>query len=118
MNGGTGADDFIFANSTDIGTSASHDALMDFEAGGTTAATAVDHIDLSLIDAITRTTNRDDAFTFIDTGAFTNHAGELRVQVTGDHVANILGDTNGDGIADFVLEVHYTGTLDATDFVL
>jgi hypothetical protein len=91
---------------------------MDFEAGGSTAATGIDRIDLSGIDAVSRTATRDDAFSFIGTGAFTNHAGELRVQVTGDHVANLLGDTNGDGVADFVLEVHYTGTLDASDFVL
>jgi len=118
LYGGTGTDSFLFASSADIGTSASHDAIWDFEAGGTTAATAVDHIDLNLIDANTKSANKDEAFTFIGTNAFTNHAGELRIQVTGDHVANILGDTNGDGVADFVLEVHYTGVLDATDFVL
>jgi Ca2+-binding RTX toxin-like protein len=116
--GGTGSDLFVFKTTADIGTTASHDALMDFEAGGSTAATGIDRIDLSGIDAVSRTATRDDAFSFIGTGAFTNHAGELRVQVTGDHVANLLGDTNGDGVADFVLEVHYTGTLDASDFVL
>ena len=118
LYGGAGGDSFLFGVSTDIGTVASHDAIWDFEAGGTTAATAVDHIDLNLIDAIARSTNRNDAFSFIGSSAFSNRAGELRVEMTGDHVANILGDTNGDGVADFVLEVHYTGTLDASDFVL
>ena len=118
LTGGAGSDLFAFKAAADIGTAASHDALMDFEAGGATAPTAIDHIDLSAIDAVARTTNRDDAFSFIGTGAFTSHAGELRVQVTGDHVANVLGDTNGDGVADFVMQVHYSGTLDASDFVL
>jgi Ca2+-binding RTX toxin-like protein len=118
LTGGAGSDLFAFKAAADIGTAASHDALMDFEAGGATAATAIDHIDLSAIDAVARTATRDDAFSFIGTGAFTSHAGELRVQVTGDHVANVLGDTNGDGVADFVMEVHYSGTLDASDFAL
>ena len=116
--GGSGSDTFVFKALGDIGTLASHDVLMDFEAGGSTAASAVDRIDLSAIDAVSRTTTRDDAFSFIGTNAFTRHAGELRIDVTGDHTANIMGDTNGDGIADFVLEVHYTGSLDASDFLL
>ena len=116
--GGVGSDTFVFRATTEIGTSASHDVLMDFEAGGTGSSSAVDRIDLSAIDAVSRTTTRDDAFSFIGTNGFTKHAGELRIDVTGDHTANILGDVNGDGIADFVLEVHYTGTLDASDFLL
>jgi len=33
-------------------------------------------------------------------------------------LATISGDVNGDGRADFSFSVHYTGTLDASDFLL
>jgi Ca2+-binding RTX toxin-like protein len=115
--GGSGSDTFVFKAITDIGTVASHDSLLDFEAGGSTAATAIDHIDLGAIDAIAKT-SKDDSFSFLGTGAFTKHAGQLRMEVTGDHTANILGDVDGDGVADFALQVSYSGVLDASDFVL
>jgi hypothetical protein len=35
-----------------------------------------------------------------------------------DGVATVSGDLNGDGRADFTLVVHYTGSLDASDFIL
>jgi Ca2+-binding RTX toxin-like protein len=111
--GGAGSDTFVFKTATDIGSGPTTDSILDFNAGGNSAATRVDLIDLSAIDANTRTT-RDDAFTFLGTAAFTGHAGELRY----DGAGHLLGDVNGDGIADFSLGVALTGTLDASDFLL
>jgi Ca2+-binding RTX toxin-like protein len=113
LTGGAGNDTFVFKAVADIGTGASTDIIADFNAGGTTAATKVDIIDLSAIDANTKTT-KDDAFSFLGTGAFTHHSGELRY----DGAGHILGDIDGDGVADFSLAVTVTGNLDASDFVL
>ena len=113
LTGGAGADLFVFKALADIGVGATTDAITDFNAGGLGVATAIDHIDLSAIDANSRTT-RDDAFNFIGTGAFSGKAGELRY----DGAGHLLGDVNGDGIADFSLALTVTGTLDGTDFVL
>jgi len=112
--GGAGNDTFVFNSATDIGIGASTDSILDFEAGGNSAATRIDLIDLSAIDANTKTSNKDDAFLYLGTAAFTNHAGELRY----DGAGHLLGDTNGDGIADFSLAITFTGTLDASDFIL
>ena len=112
--GGAGSDTFVFNSTTDIGIGASTDSILDFEAGGSSAATRIDLIDLSAIDANTKTSNKDDAFSYLGTAAFTNHAGELRY----DGAGHLLGDTNGDGIADLSLAITFTGTLDASDFIL
>ena len=32
--------------------------------------------------------------------------------------ASVYGDVNGDGVADFQLDLTYSGTLDASDFML
>jgi Ca2+-binding RTX toxin-like protein len=112
--GGAGNDTFVFNAVADIGTGASTDSILDFNAGGNGAANSVDLIDLSAIDANTKSSNKDDAFSFLGTGLFTNHAGELRY----DGAGHLLGDVNGDGIADFSLAITVTGTLDASDFIL
>jgi Ca2+-binding RTX toxin-like protein len=112
--GGAGNDMFVFKAVTDIGTGATTDSIVDFNAGGNGAGSRVDLIDLSGIDANTRTASRDDPFSFLGTGAFTGHAGELRY----DGAGHLLGDVNGDGIADFSLAVTITGTLDVSDFIL
>ncbi|MFL6764149.1 MAG: beta strand repeat-containing protein [Sphingomicrobium sp.] len=111
--GGTGSDTFVFKTAADIGIGGSTDSILDFNAGGLGAATRLDVIDLSAIDAITKT-SKDDPFSFLGTGAFTGHAGELRY----DGAGHIFGDTNGDGTADFSLAVTLTGTLDVSDFIL
>jgi Ca2+-binding RTX toxin-like protein len=113
LTGGAGSDLFVFKALADIGVGATTDAITDFQAGGIGVATAIDHIDLSAIDANSKTT-KDDAFSFIGTGAFSGKAGELRY----DGAGHLLGDVNGDGIADFSLALTVTGTLDGTDLVL
>ncbi len=59
----------------------------------------------------------DLAFTFIGTAAFSNVAGQLRYQQFAT-CAVVSGDTNGDGSADFAIQLNGTHTLLATDFLL
>jgi hypothetical protein len=80
----------------------------------------LDKIDFSPIDANGTNGAINDAFTFIGNQAFGGVAGQLRVYDTAD--AQIIeGDVNGDGVADFAIEVAknpFTLTLTAADFVL
>jgi cytidylate kinase len=62
------------------------------------------------------TTSVDAAFTFIGSGAFTNVAGQLRVEMQGAN-ALVQGDVNGDGVADLVIFVE-NWTPVVGDFVL
>ncbi len=114
--GGLGADQFRFNSAAEIGSGINRDQILDFDAGG--AGSAVDLIDLSGIDAIARTRNRDDAFTYIGAAAFTGRAGQLRVEINSTGEATVFGDVDGDGVADFELAITYTGTLDSSDFML
>jgi Ca2+-binding RTX toxin-like protein len=104
LTGGTGADHFVFADGGGV------DTIADFSTADG------DKIDLTGIDADT-TQAGDQAFTFIGTSAFHNVAGELRYIVVAGGVT-VLGDTNGDGIADFTLNVHGPTSLASTDFLL
>jgi serralysin len=92
-------------------TSTSLDHILDFTPG-------TDKIDLSRIDANTLV-DGDQAFTVIGGAAFSHTAGELRgFQSGGDWF--IEGDTNGDGVADFVVQLTLQGPtpLGAGDFLL
>jgi Ca2+-binding RTX toxin-like protein len=111
LTGGGGNDTFVFAHASDIGggaTGSASDVITDFSAG--------DVIDLSGIDAIDATAPKD-SFSLIGDAAFSGHAGELR---TGqDHATGmtyVQGDTNGDGIADFQLNLSNQHHLAASDF--
>jgi serralysin len=102
--GGSGADIFVFsASSHSRGSSA--DTIKDFRRGS-------DHIDLRTIDANTKLAGNQ-AFTFIGKNAFHGKAGELRFA---DGVAS--GDTNGDKIADFAINVGGLSALSKGDFYL
>jgi serralysin len=109
--GGTGADDFIFATG-DFGgmTSSTADRIHDFsQAQG-------DQIRLEGVDANTAL-GGDQAFAFIGGGAFTGTAGELRTQqISGN--TYVMGDTNGDGQADFWIRLDGLHTLGQSDFML
>lgn len=112
--GGAGADVFAFAtgDSRDVlrsdGKKYMPDIIWDFVSGE-------DRIDLSAIDARSGTASND-AFTFIGTGAFTGHAGELRYEVRGAQLL-ILADTDGNGFGEFHLVVT-APSLQAADFIL
>lgn len=87
LAGGRGADTFVFASLADMSTGAGlRDVVTDFNAG------QGDKIDLSAVAA----------FAYIGAAGFSDVAGQLRFS------AGILsGDVNGDGVADF--EIQLTG---------
>ena len=109
--GGSGRDKFVFRNG-DFGgmTSGTADRIHDFSEADR------DLIHLSNVDANEMIAG-DQAFSFIGSAAFGQHAGELRAyQLNG--VTWVQGDTDGDGTADFLIRVDGLHTLTAADFVL
>lgn len=100
--GGAGADEFRVSQ---IGF---NDQIMDF-------ATGVDKIRVSDIDADAGTAGNQ-AFTFIGAAAFSNVAGQLHTYTDGG--SNYLaGDVNGDGVADFTINLG-AGTVVVGDLFL
>jgi serralysin len=97
--GGAGADEFRVS---EIG---GHERITDF-------ATGVDKIRLTDIDANSGIAG-DQAFAFIGNAAFTG-AGQLRTYSQGGE-NYIAGDVNGDGVADFTINLG-NATVAATDF--
>jgi Ca2+-binding RTX toxin-like protein len=111
LDGGAGADTYVYLSITDSGkTRATRDVISTFVSGS-------DKINLSGIDANTAT-KVDDPFHLLarNTG-FTKAAGELRVVDEVGH-SIIQGDVNGDGKADFTIDVVGTVTIASGDFVL
>jgi Ca2+-binding RTX toxin-like protein len=109
LRGGAGNDIFVFTSLQDSVVGGDRDEIRDFTRGS-------DLIDLSAIDANTNLAG-DQAFIFIGGSAFTNVAGQLRFS------NNILsGDVNGDGIADFQIELQFNGgafrPLNSSDFII
>lgn len=107
MTGGAGADSFVFRPG-DVGFGATADRITDFSTADG------DKIDLNALDAKSATT-ANDAFTFIGALAFHKVAGELRFEVQG-HDTVVMGDTNGDGVADFTITLSGVYTLHSSDF--
>ena len=106
VRGGKGADTFRFADG-DFSPGPRTDTILDFGKR--------DVIDLSAVDAIEGA--GDNAFTFIGAGAFSETAGELRYVANADGVT-VEGDTDGNGEADFSIDVLGVSSLTAADFVL
>ena len=109
LTGGTGADQFVFRDGDFAGANAANaDRITDFTHGE-------DHIRLNFVDADS-SIDGDQAFAFLGSAAFDNHAGELRYeQISGN--TYVEGDTNGDGVADFMIRVDGLHTLVSGDFV-
>lgn len=108
MLGGDGHDKFVYNSIKDSGnTEAKRDVIFDF-------IHLEDRIDLKTIDANT-TIAGNQAFKFIGTHNFHNIAGELHfikvdhsVAIGGSHTLDrfiVEGDVNGDGKADFQIEL-------------
>jgi Ca2+-binding RTX toxin-like protein len=112
LYGGTGADKFVFTSAADFVGNGRLDIIYDF------STAEGDKIDLTGVDANTNVAG-DQAFSFLGTGAFTKHAGELRTiyDATGDQ-SLVLGDTNGDGVADFTFWMKHVSSFTASDFAL
>jgi Ca2+-binding RTX toxin-like protein len=96
--GGAGADIFQYNATTDAARATgilaplNREIIADFQSG-------IDRIDLSAIDANTLVAGNQ-AFTFVGSRAFSRVAGQLR------YSGGILsGDTNGDGVADFEIQM-------------
>ncbi len=102
FRGGTGSDAFVFMNAEEIG--AGRDLILDFAKGA-------DVIDLSSMVY--------GSLAFVGSDAFDGKAGEIRVDR--DEAARetlVLGDLDGDAVADFTLRLSGTIALDASDFAL
>jgi Ca2+-binding RTX toxin-like protein len=115
LTGGLGKDTFVVLATTDSSVGAS-DVITDFASVAAVGITTSDRINLVAIDANANVVN-DQAFTFINTGAFSNVVGQLRYMNDGTNTF-VLGDVNGDSIADFAIQLSGLHTLGATDFLL
>lgn len=107
LTGGSGADHFIFSGTA---ARASGDTITDFK------ALQLDKIDLSGVDAIDGNVGLDH-FTFIGNGAFDGTKGQLRYEAETGGIA-LLGDTDGDGSANFMLHLKTIAVLADTSLIL
>jgi Ca2+-binding RTX toxin-like protein len=105
LTGGTGNDEFFYRSLLDSTVTASgQDTITDFATG--------DHIDLVRVEA-----QQHESFHFIGTAAFSHTAGEIHYVVAGGNTVVSL-DSNGDGVADFAIQLTGTHALSASDFIL
>jgi Ca2+-binding RTX toxin-like protein len=105
-------DRFIYFNEDETGVGAGNrDIITDFVSGE-------DRIEISRIDADT-TIGRKQTFDFIGATAFSGTAGELRYQASfWDNRTIVQADTDGDGFADFEIELVGYMSLLRDDFLL
>ncbi len=109
LTGGTEADTFQFRSVADSAAGAAlRDTILFFQTG-------LDLIDLTRIDANAVLTGNQ-TFSFIGVVAFSNVAGQLRVVNGANSV--IQGDVNGDGVADFELQLNAIAAVSVNDILL
>jgi Ca2+-binding RTX toxin-like protein len=111
--GGAGIDRFDWDSVEEAGIGSTRDIILDFVRGS-------DKIDLAGIDARTDV-SKNNAFSFIETTAFTGVAGQLRYELfdtAGEDYTLVQGDLNGDRVADFEVKLNGLVPLAVTDFVL
>ncbi len=108
LTGGAGRDRFDFNTKSET-TNSARDKITDFKRN-------LDDIDVAGIDANTKK-GGNQAFAFIGEEAFTKTAGELHTRQVGSKTF-VEGDINGDGHADFAIEVNGTADLVKGDFIL
>lgn len=113
LQGDAGGDVFDFNSVAEIGISSTRDVIMDFDR-------TVDYIDLRTIDADTSTPSVNDAFKFVASpgSVFYGVKGQLRwFQSNPAGTVNdrtyLVGDVNGDRVADFQIEFRGLHTLRA-----
>lgn len=117
LTAGAGKDKFVFSAMSDLGKSASkRDVISDFKHG------QGDKIDLSGLDANSKT-GKNDAFKLLtaEGAKFTKSAGQLHFDEQGsgkNKITIVEGDINGDGKADFQIELSGWVHLTKGDFVL
>jgi Ca2+-binding RTX toxin-like protein len=117
MLGGRGADRFDFRHVDETGLGeGNRDVIGDF-------STVYDILHFGLMDAdSTRSGNQ--AFAFIGTAEFSGIAGELRYRSdvppegSSSPITIVSGDVDGDGVADFEVQLYGSLTLTAADFIL
>jgi Ca2+-binding RTX toxin-like protein len=111
LYGGYDADQFIFIKKTDTTTKAAgRDIIEDFR------RLEKDRINVADMDADTKR-HGDQDFTFIGKHAFNDIAGELRFEKKGGDTF-VYGDINGDGKADFAIQIDDSINLIKHDFIL
>jgi aryl-phospho-beta-D-glucosidase BglC (GH1 family) len=103
LTGRGGSDRFVFNSAAD----ANGDTVTDFASG--------DKLDFGALDA-NADVSGNQAFTWLDTRAFTGSAGQLR-EYDQRGVHYVAGDVDGDGAADFTVIVAGTHNLSSGDFL-
>ncbi|HYC94869.1 MAG TPA: cadherin domain-containing protein, partial [Sphingomicrobium sp.] len=109
LMGGDGADRFVFASTNDSQAGAA-DVIGDF------SRTSKDRISVTGIDANANAAG-DQNFTFIGNVAFSGTAGQLRYEQSNGNTF-VMGDVNGDGVADFAIQVIGVINFSSGDFLL
>jgi Ca2+-binding RTX toxin-like protein len=104
--GDAGADRFLYTGAGQSNLNAGQDWIRDFEGG-------VDKINLRGFDANGDPADGITAFSYIGSDAFTGQAGQLRTLYNGG-AAIIEADINGDGAADFTIQVTVSNLMPLT----
>jgi serralysin len=109
LTGGGGADTFAYGDGDSVIAYAERDLITDFTPG-------TDWLDLFWVDAdINQTGNQD--FRFLGTAGFDGQAAALRISYdAARNVTVVEADVNGDGAADFAIDLTGNKSLAASDF--